>query len=137
MAERIVVDAGPLIALFDSDDDFHPIALDFVKTFPGRMLTNLAVVTEVVHLLDFSIQAQTGFLAWLSTGALTLVELDAGDYSRIIRLMRKYADLPMDFADASIVAVCERLGIRKIASIDRDFAIYRFRDRYAFHNVFP
>lgn len=51
-------------------------------------------------------------------------------------MMVKYSDLPMGFADASIVAVCERLDIRKVASIDRDFAIYRFRDRQASRNVF-
>jgi predicted nucleic acid-binding protein len=136
MPESVVVDAGPLIALFNSDDDDHADALEFVKAFPGRLLTNLAVVTEVVHLLDFSIQVQTDFLRWLSSGGLTLVNLESSDYSRIIQLMIKYADLPMDFADASIVAICERLGIRKIASIDRDFKIYRFRDRFVFHNVF-
>jgi uncharacterized protein len=136
MPERVVVDASPLIALFDSDDEFHADALKFVKSFPGQLVTNLAVVTEVVYLLDFSLQAQTDFLTWLSIGSVTLVDLEAGDYSRMIQLMVKNSDLPMDFADASLIAVCERLDVRKIASIDRDFTIYRFRDRYVFHNVF-
>ncbi len=51
--------------------------------------------------------------------------------------MTKYADVPMDFADATIVAACERLQIREIITLDSDFLIYRLRDRQHFHNLFP
>ena len=50
--------------------------------------------------------------------------------------MAKYVDLPMDFADATLVAVAERLGIRDVATLDDDFTVYRFRDRWAFRNLF-
>ena len=81
------------------------------------------------------IKPKAPFLAWLNAGALSLAECESADFDRIMQLIRKYADLPMDFADASLVALCERLGIRHVATFDGDFAIYRFRDRFSFHNV--
>ena len=55
---------------------------------------------------------------------------------RIIEIMGKYADLPADFADASLLALCERAGIDRIATLDRDFAVYRLRNRKRLVNVF-
>ena len=58
------------------------------------------------------------------------------DLVRIIELTEKYPDLPMDFADASLVVLCERLKIRDVASVDRDFGIYRTREKKTFRNLF-
>ncbi|MBW3543792.1 MAG: PIN domain-containing protein [Planctomycetes bacterium] len=123
------------MALFDRDDAHHQRCVEFIRKFRGTGISNLAVVTEVVYLLDFSRQAQRDFLQWIQAGALRLVELDSDDLERVIELMEKYADRPMDFADASLVAVCERLGVRDVASVDNDFLIYRFRNRSTFRNV--
>ncbi|HUG94132.1 MAG TPA: PIN domain-containing protein [Planctomycetaceae bacterium] len=136
MPAHVVFDSGPLVALFDRDDEFHRRSVDFIRRFRGTAVSNLAVVTEVMYLLDFSHQAQTDFLEWVRAGALELVELNSADFERIIELMAKYADRPMDFADASLVAICERLDVRDIASVDNDFLIYRFRKRSMFRNVF-
>jgi len=136
MPEKVVVDSGPLVALFDKDDDYHEQALRFIEQFRGILISNLAVVTEVAYLLDFSRDAQTDFLQWVADGAVSLEEVNTEDFERILQLTKKYSDLPMDFADVSLVAICERLTIRKVASVDRDFSIYRYRNRYTFHNVF-
>jgi uncharacterized protein len=136
MPRRVAVDSGPLVALFDKDDAHHARSLDFVRRLAGEAVSNLAVVTEVVYLLDFSPRVQIDFLTWIRRGGLTLVELEAADFDRIIELLGKYRDLPMDFADASLVTICERLDIRHVASFDRDFSIYRFRNRLMFRNVF-
>ena len=58
-------------------------------------------------------------------------------YIRIIELTGKYSDVPMDFADASLVVLCERMKIRDVASIDSDFGIYRILEKYVFKNIFP
>ena len=137
MARQALIDSGPLIALFDKDDRHHERAIEFVRGFVGRFVANLAVVTEVAYLLDFSLQAQTDFLQWVRNGGVTLLELEPADFEPIMQLMRKYADRPMDFTDATLVAVAERLDIRDVVSIDQDFAIYRFRNRSAFRNLFP
>jgi predicted nucleic acid-binding protein len=130
-----VVDSGPLIALFDGSDQFHARAVGFVRTLPGRLVTNLPVLTEVVYVLDFSPRAQRDFLFWAEASLRIDVET-AGDLPRIRTLLEKYADLPADFADASLVALCERLRVTDVASVDSDFTVYRTGDRRTFRNLF-
>jgi hypothetical protein len=89
-----------------------------------------------MYVLDFSLTAQTDFLSWVRAGAITLVEVTREDLADAIVSMKKYADRPMDFTDALLVAVCDRLEIRDVASVDEDFSIYRFRRRGRFVNVF-
>lgn len=131
----IVVDSGPLIALFDRSDQHHPRAREFLRGVRGTLHTNLAVITEVVHMLDFSPQAQMDFLAWAGR-ALRIDPLTQGDFPRILEIIAKYQDLPADFADASLVALCERLRIFDVASVDSDFTIYRGSARQHFTNLF-
>ena len=69
-------------------------------------------------------------------GGLQLAEVQPFEFTRIAELMKKYANLPIDFTDATLVALCERLGIREIATIDSDFSIYRLQDKTPFRNVF-
>lgn len=131
----IVVDSGPLIALFDASDRYHQSAVGFMHTVDAPLYTNIAVITEVVHLLDFEVRAQLDFLHW-AMQALHVDGRTEHDLPRIRALIEKYADLPADFADASLIALCERLGTRRVASVDRDFTIYRDASRKAFDNVF-
>jgi predicted nucleic acid-binding protein len=131
----IVVDAGPLIALFDRDDRHHRRAVEFVRDRRARLITNLPVLTEATFLLRFSVEAQRDLLWW----AHKSLEIDQGtsaDLPRIIILLEKYRDMPADFADASLVALAERLNVSRIASVDSDFTIYRLSDKRRFENVF-
>ena len=136
MPKRIVIDSGPLIALFDKNDSYHDKAIEFVKNYKGELITNFAVVTEVTHLLDFSIIAQTNFISWIINGGLTVVDILNKDLSRILELTIKYSDLPMDFADGTLVVLCDRLKITEIASVDKDFGIYRMQNKKSFKNIF-
>jgi predicted nucleic acid-binding protein len=133
---EIVVDSGPIIALFDAGDRYHADAIEFVRGTRARLATTLAVVTEAMYVLDESLTAQRSLLAWIHAGGLTLHEPDAASFARIGELLEKYGDLPMDFADAVTVELCERLGIIHIASVDRHFDIYRIRGRTRLVNVF-
>ena len=136
MPATVVVDSGPLVALFDKDDRFHADAMRFIQRLKGRAVSNLAVVTEVSYLLDFSRKAQLDFWQWVRNGALVLIEPDSADWDRMLEVLKKYADRPMDFTDATLVALCERLGTRDIASVDSDFTVYRYRNRQPFRNQF-
>ena len=78
-------------------------------------------------------RVQRKFLAWANE-TLT-IEHSAEDLPRIIEIMAKYEDLPADFADASLLALCERLNIQQIASFDGDFEVYRTKDRKRLKNV--
>lgn len=133
--QSIVIDSGPLIALFDGSDRYHQQAVNFIENVKGNLYTNIAVVTEVVHLLDFSQKAQQDFLIWVER-AVIIDQATLTDWDRILVLLRKYADLPADFADASLVVLCERLETLDVASVDSDFTVYRNYLKKPFNNVF-
>jgi predicted nucleic acid-binding protein len=132
---RVVVDSGPIIALFDAGDAHHRAAVEFVRQSRAQLISTMAAVTEAMYVLEESLPACKNLLAWIGVGGLSLAEPETGDFKRITDLMEKYADLPMDFTDAVVVALCERLGIQHVASVDRDFAIYRYKGRTRFINV--
>src|SRR5688572_11419161 len=91
-----------------------------------RLITTLAVVTEATYLLDFSKSAQQAFLTFVASGAVELAEFGATLVSKAQSLMAKYADLPMDFADATLVVLAESLDTTTIFTLDRrDFGVYR------------
>lgn len=125
MPKRAVIDSGPLVALFDKDDQYHTRAVQFIREFQGQLHTTVAVLTEVTHLLDFSVQAQLDFLDWVIAGAVEVEDLDKASLRSIYALVEKYSDLPADFADASLVTIAEKLEIPYIVSIDSDFQVYR------------
>ena len=133
---KFIVDSGPLIALFDADDHYHRRALEFVRQSRAKLISTMAVITEAMYVLEDSLPARRNLLTWVQSGGLTLTEPELDDFERIMELIEKYADLPMDFADAVVVALCERLGITHVASVDRHFAIYRYKGRTKFINVF-
>lgn len=132
---RILIDSGPLIALFDKSDKYHQICVDFIKNNPHELLTSLASITEVLHLLDFSRNAQTDFLSWIIAGAVTVEEIGLKDLIRTKELITKYADLPMDFADACLVCLGEKYNIDEVATIDSDFDVYRLNKPRTFRTV--
>ena len=134
--KKCLIDAGPLIALFDRDDKFHISIKDFIKRFKGRLYTSWPVITEVLHMLDFSVNTQIDFLKWVRKGALDIKQITTEDISRIIEFSEKYSDIPMDFADASLIIIAESESIKEIISIDADFYIFRnIRNEYI-KNIF-
>lgn len=106
--------------------------VNFLRDYRERLFSTLAVITEVMHVLDFSHKAQQDCLQWMSAGAVERIDLSDEDFRRTIALHSKYADLPMDFADATLVAVAERFETRAVLTLDNDFRIYRYRGRYSF-----
>ena len=133
--KKILIDSGPLIALFDASDKYHTKSMDFIKYNTSELITTIASITETLHLLDFNQNAQIDFLEWISKGAVTIENIEKGDLGRIKYLIKKYQDLPMDFADACLVFLGEKLNINEIATIDRDFSIYRLNGKKKFKIV--
>jgi uncharacterized protein len=133
---NIAVDAGPLIALFDPDDAHHTMALGFARKAKAfHLITTSVVVGEVAAMLGHLQPNLLRCLEWLAA----VVEIDdalRNDLPRAIEIMKKYSDLPADLADVSLVALCERRGINGVASIDRDFDVYRLPKGKKFENVF-
>ena len=130
--KKILIDSGPLIALFDRNDKYHLASKEFIKNNNSELVTTLASVTETLHLLDFNRYAQIDFLGWVNAGAITLESITSDDLQRIKELTIKYSDLPMDFADACLVFLGEKLNISTIATIDRDFDVYKLKGKKPF-----
>jgi predicted nucleic acid-binding protein len=87
-------------------------------------------------MLDFDNQAQVAVLEWVYRGGLELFEVDLSAVRRIIDLTKKYEDVPIDLADATLVVAAEQLGIRDIISIDSDFYVYRTTEKEHINNIF-
>ena len=136
MLNTILIDTGPLTALFDKDDSYHGRVLEFISGKRFQFVTTTAVITEVTHLLDFSVETQILFFQWIFNQGAIIHEIGFEDIARIIELTRKYSDRPMDFADATLVVAAEKTGIRKIISIDSDFYVYRLPGKVLIENVF-
>ncbi|MBF0259892.1 MAG: PIN domain-containing protein [Desulfamplus sp.] len=133
--KKILIDSGPLIALFDASDKYHHEAVKFIKSNQYPLLTTLASITETLHLLDFNRNAQIDFIEWIHRGAVEIVNIANGDFGRIKELTKKYRDLPMDFADSCLVYLAEKLNVNTIATIDRDFSIYRIQGKKKFKTI--
>jgi predicted nucleic acid-binding protein len=136
MSKLILIDTGPLIALFDKDDKYHHIIKDFIKKDRFKFVSTTAVVTEVTHMLDFNINAQIGFLEWIIRKGLVLHEIRPKEIIRVIELCKKYQDRSMDFTDATLVVAAEQTGLREIISIDSDFDVYRICKKERIENIF-
>lgn len=130
----VLVDTGPLVAVFSRRDEFHQSAVETLKSLRAPLLTVWPVITEAMHLLSFSDQAQEALWQFLLAQTLLVVPLETADMPRMQELMRHYRDQDMDLADAALVRVAEREKIQTIFTIDqRDFHIYRPRHIHAFH----
>lgn len=139
----VLIDSGPLAALFNHRDRHHDHAVEYFQSLGGATLchTTWEVISEVSYFLDFSADAQGDFLEWLhqghAAGLTSIAAFGVDDLPAVARMMRKYSDRPMDLADASLVWLASRIGVTDIATIDRaDFAVYRTIGRKAFRNVF-
>jgi len=130
--KKILIDSGPLIALFDASDKYHNKAVTFIKSNKYPLVTTIASITETLHLLNFNRNAQIDFIEWIHQGAVEIQNIENDDFGRIKDLTEKYRDLPMDFADSCLVYLAEKFSLNTIATIDRDFSIYRIKGKKKF-----
>ncbi|MGR9053937.1 MAG: type II toxin-antitoxin system VapC family toxin [Gammaproteobacteria bacterium] len=138
MQNSIIADTGYWYALLNEDDHFHHLAVDFLQNLDSQLISTWPVITETSYLLQTRLgQMQVcEFLDAHSQGLYRIYDLSAGQVQRMVVLMQKYADLPMDLADASLVILAEELGHGRILSTDqRDFNAYRWKNRKPFRNL--
>ena len=132
---RALVDTGAVVALINRDDRHHPAAVEWFKSFRGKMLTTEAVITETAYVLAASPAHQRAALIWFDRArAAGLLQVEpVADYAALARIINQYASLPCDYADATLIALAERTGVTAIATIDqRDFSVYRLHGRKRF-----
>lgn len=134
----IIVDAGAWIGLVNRRDTFHAACRAFFSGNREPLITTFPVLVEVTHLLQRRVGVAMT-IAWLETirdNGVQVFSLQQHHLHRITGLMRRYRDLPMDLADASLVVLAEEIGTGRILSTDqRDFGAYRWQDQQPFENL--
>jgi len=132
-----LVDAGPLIALLDSDDPDHQRCMHALPALEGPLVTTWPAFTEATYLLGDRAgwPAQERLWRLVLRDDLLLLPVDGPMLQRARDLMRKYRDLPMDLADATLVAVAESKRLRTVFTLDADFRVYRLPGSAAFEIV--
>lgn len=133
-----LTDAGPLIAIIDADEPDHPSCVDALDRVTIPLVTTWPAFTEAMYLLARAggTRAQQALWRLVRTDRLVVADLSPSAVDRSARLMDQYSDRPMDLADATLVALAEDRGDRRIFTLDTDFQIYRFRGRQRFE-IFP
>jgi uncharacterized protein len=137
MAAEVLIDTGAILALIDKSDEWHQVCVRALPRLPLPFLTSEAVLTELFHFLDR--QRLNNEPAWkfLHTGIISLASIQHAELRHLQRLISRYSDRPMDFADATLVYLAERESIDAIFTVARpDFSIYRIAGKRHFH-VFP
>ena len=124
----ILADTGPLVALFNNSDMAHGRCLKTLEGMTEQLATTPPILTGAFHLLGSASTGASELMDFIAGRGLQVLYLDDEILARAFELMAQYADAPMDFADASLVATAERLSLNKIFTLDRrDFDTYRIR----------
>ena len=136
MPPTILIDTSVLVAFYNANDRYHNQSREFFNKCNSNLITTIGCVTETMWLLSPDYRVQNLFLNHLSQQIYQCEPLIPQDFTRIVELNQQYADLPGDFADLSLVAISERLNIAAIATLDKDFNIYRRYRRQPFDRIF-
>ena len=128
-----ILDTGPWVALIDRSESRHAECVQWLKNFSGRLYSTEAVLTEVLYILNFSITAQCAALDFVLESVVEIVPANTKSLKKTKNLMQKYADLPMDFADATVVCLAVDTGMQNIVTFDKkDFSIYKSSNKKSF-----
>ncbi len=130
---KILLDTGAFVALLDKSEEKHPMCVEFFTSFRGEIYTTEPVLTETLYLLGPSLKAEKACVNFILQGGALLVPQSRESLIRAIALMEKYKDIPMDFADATLVSLAEETGINEVFTLDRKgFHTYRIHGKKSF-----
>lgn len=132
----ILIDAGPLVALFDPKDRLHHHCDSTFKAIQGPLITTVSVLTEAFHMLGAGSVGAQRLREFLLSGGVDVWFMDSRAVRRSFELMERYADHPMDLADASLIVAAEALPTRRIFTVDHnDFLTYRIQRGHRYESV--
>ena len=133
MAAELLLDTGAFVALVDRSETRHLECVQALEDWSGPVVTTEAVLTETLYLLGPRWRPQEICFEFFLRGAFVLVPLSATSLKRGAALMKKYQDVPMDFADATLVALGEELDSNKVFTLDRrGFSVFRLNGKRPF-----
>jgi predicted nucleic acid-binding protein len=133
MAANALIDTGAILALLDRTDRWHRICVDAFEQLRLPLVTSEAVLTELFHLVGDSRHEMEAAWRLVRSGAIVLAAIEDSELPQIQALMSRYADRPMDFADATLVYLAKREALSTIFTVDHaDFDTYRIEGRRRF-----
>jgi predicted nucleic acid-binding protein len=133
MKPDALIDTGAMLALLDRNDFWHKTCVETFRQLRLPLLTSQAVLTELFHLAGESPNEMEAAWRLIHSGAISMAEIRHSELPGIHELMSRYADRPMDFADATLVYLARREGLSTIFTVDRaDFDTYRIEGRRRF-----
>lgn len=133
LGRDVLLDAGPLIAVLDEHDQWHDRAVAAWPALARRCVTVEAAVVEATHMVAKRRADQAAVLEFLIGYEIPILAPHLLLHEACVHLIRRYADSPMDYADASLVALAGRLGIHRVFTFDRrGFLAYRATHGRAF-----
>ena len=136
MPTELLLDTGAFVALVDRSETKHADCVAVLERWTGPILTTEAVLTETLYLVGPAWRPQKACLEFFLRGAFLLIPSAKASLQRVTALMEKYHDLPMDYADATLVALAEEIETDHVFTLDRKgFCTYRLRGRKAFRLV--
>jgi uncharacterized protein len=117
----LVLDTGAIYASLDRNDVDHLACRRLLRDTTEVLVVPSPVLVEVEYLVSQRLHPgiAVAFLDDIIEGAFQIADLDAADYSRVREVIERYADSNIGFVDASVLAIVERLGESKLATLDR------------------
>ena len=137
MKTRVIVDAGPLVALLNSRDRHHAWVVQQLGNIHPPMLTCEAVLAEATYLTRAVPGARAALIEMLGEGFLDIGMALADQHSAILAMIRRYTDVPMSLADACLVRLAELYPQSPVLTLDSDFVIYRKNGRQVISMICP
>lgn len=132
----ILIDTGPFVALFDPKDHLHRHCLSIFDDLQEPMFSTVPVLTEAFYALGPGSLGSQGLREFILSGGVEIWFMDPLALERAFSLMERYADHPMDLADASLIVAAEILQTRRIFTVDHnDFFTYRIQRGYRYESV--
>jgi uncharacterized protein len=132
-----LLDTGPLVAYLHAHDPAHAFAVAHLDGFSGQLATTSAVVTEAMHLVVAAPGGPRLLAQFVAASGLRVFDFTQPVFlGECADLMEKYADTPMDFADATLILLAEDLDVLEILTLDRrGFSAFRTRKRLALQMI--
>lgn len=136
MGAEVLIDTGAILALLDRSDQWHSVCEATFRQLRFPLLTSEAVLTELFHMLGDFRERKDAAWRFIRSGVIVLASIENRELAQIERLMSRYADRPMDFADATLVYLAARESIQVIFTVDHsDFSVYRIGGKRPFRIV--
>jgi len=133
----VLLDTGPIVALLDRNERYHQKSMAAIQELRKPLATCEAVIAEACYLLRDLSGASETVIENVEKGVFQIALTLPKSAAAVRRILRKYRDLPIDFADACLIRMAEELNTCEILTLDSDFDIYRWNRTRSFQLLIP